>query len=269
MSERLKRFGDELDKLINDGILLSHAMQFHSFPDQAMKRLRDEEESEIAIQKFTRNLPNFYSEYQIWFSKAYAVVKQVLPDRLTDFTSFYELPAARRKVERNNYVIRDYLQEMRDPKSRHVCDDMASAILKFQQQINLVKAAKGTLDSKLMDLTAHLQAELFDTEVEGASTLARAGHLRAAGVICGVVIEKHLQHVCGAYNIAVRKRNPGISDFLEPLKREGVIAQPQWRNLQRLADIRNICCHATGREPTKDDIDVLVSETEKVLKEIN
>lgn len=268
MSERIKRFGSELESLIKDGIRLSYAMQIHSYPDSTKDRLRNEKKNEAEIQKFVEKLPNFFREYQIWYSKAQAVIKQVLPDRLADFISFYELSTARMKVENNNYVIRDYLQEMRSTQSRHVSVDVSSVILKFQQQINIIRAAKESLESTLMDLTAVLQADLFDTEVEGASALAKSGHLRAAGVICGVVIEKHLQHVCSAHNITMRKRNPGISDFLELLKKEGVVTQPQWRNLQRLADIRNICGHAKGREPTGDEIDDLVSETDKVLKTV-
>ena len=268
MSERVKRFRDELKTLIRDGSHLAYAMQFHSYGDAFKDQLRRDKKSEEEIQRFIENLPNFFREYQVWYTKAQAVIKQVLPDRLADFISFYELSTARRKAEKNNYVIRDFLQEVRIAENRHVSADIASVNLKFQQQINIVGAAKDCLDSTLMDLTAILHADFFDTEVEGASALAKAGHFRAAGVICGVVIEKHLQHVCSVHNITVKKKNPGISDFLELLKREGVVTQPQWRNLQRLADIRNICGHAKGPEPTRDEIDDMVSETDKVLKTV-
>ena len=44
---------------------------------------------------------------------------------------------------------------------------------------------------------------------------------------------------------------------------------PQWRFVQHLADIRNICDHDRGKEPQKDEIDDLLSGTSKVLKTIS
>ncbi|MFC6759589.1 hypothetical protein ACFQFQ_08995 [Sulfitobacter porphyrae] len=52
------------------------------------------------------------------------------------------------------------------------------------------------------------------------------------------------------------------------LKDANVTTLPQWRFIQHLADIRNICDHAKGREPTKEEIEDLVAGTEKVLKTI-
>jgi hypothetical protein len=119
-----------------------------------------------------------------------------------------------------------------------------------------------------MDLTAVLQADLFDTEIDSASALAKAGYLRAAGAICGVIIEKHLRHVCDTHSITVRKKNPGISDLSQLLKDAAVVEVPQWRFIQHLADIRNVCDHAKGREQTKDEIQDLVSGTQKILKTV-
>ena len=74
--------------------------------------------------------------------------------------------------------------------------DGKAAILVFAQQLNIVKAAKATLESSLIELASILQADLFDSEIDSARALAKSGFLRAAGAICGVVIEKHLKQVC-------------------------------------------------------------------------
>lgn len=134
--------------------------------------------------------------------------------------------------------------------------------------MNLVKAANDTLDSTLLDLKAVLQANLYDTEIEAAGALAKAGYLRASGAICGVFIEKHLLHVCNIHNITIRKKNPGISDLSQLLKDADVTTIPQWRFIQHLSDLRNICDHAKGREPTKEEIESLVAGAEKVLKTV-
>jgi hypothetical protein len=119
-----------------------------------------------------------------------------------------------------------------------------------------------------MDLTAVLQADLFDSEIEAAGALAKNGYLRASGAICGVVIEKHLTHIKGVHNFKITKKNPGISDLAQLLRTSGVITLAQERFIQSLADTRNLCSHAKGREPTKDEISELVEGTGKVLKTV-
>ena len=131
-----------------------------------------------------------------------------------------------------------------------------------------MKAAKTTLKSALIDLTSIIQADLFDLETESARSLEKAGYLRAAGAICGVVIEKHLKQVCLNHGIVIRKKNPTISNLIQALRDKDTISVPQWRFVQHLADIRNICDHDKGKEPTKEEIDDLISGTEKILKTI-
>ncbi len=228
------------------------------------------DQDEDRLDAFIKDLPDFESSYQKWYSKAQAVVKQVMPDRLSDFSSYYEYPRARKEIDYQNYMIRDYLQGLRVTRrgGAEVVVDKSAAIPEFRQQLSIVVAAKEALSSKLMDLTAILQADLFDSEVESAAALAQAGFNRAAGAICGVVIEKHLQFVCDTHGITSRKKTPGISDLSQILRDADVTTVPQWRFIQHLADIRNVCDHAKGREPTKDEIDDLVVGTRKVLKTV-
>ncbi|PJR11496.1 hypothetical protein [Sinorhizobium meliloti] len=271
MSERTRKFSAELDKLIEDGTMLSLAMEHDCEPDRFNKiYLEAFNGDEAKLKSLQVKLPNFRSEYQGWYSKAQAVIKQVMPDRLSDFTSYFEVPKGRKEITFQNYMIRDYLQGLNVTRGwqQDVIADGKAAIPEFTQQLNMVKAAKATLDSTLMDLKAVLQADLFDSEIETAGALAKAGYLRAAGAICGVVIEKHLLHVCDVHNVTVRKKNPGISDLSQLLRDADVTTVPQWRFIQHLADIRNICDHAKGREPTKEEIADLVAGAEKVLKTI-
>ena len=46
----------------------------------------------------------------------------------------------------------------------------------------------------------------------------------------------------------------------------GVIDVPTWRQIQRLGDIRNLCDHNKGREPTKKELEELVDGVEKITK---
>ncbi len=269
MSEKTKKFESDLDRLINKGETLHAAIEHEYSSAETNQQLRTklgEEEMESLI----KNLPNFRSEYQSWYSEALVLIKQVLPDRLDDFITYYEYPRVRKEITGENYRIRDYLQGISITQGyrRDVVVDGRAAIPIFAQQLNIVKAAKETLKSSLIELTSILQADLFDSEIDSARALAKSGFLRAAGAICGVVIEKHLKQVCNTHGITIKKKNPVISDLNQALKDKNSISVPQWRFIQHLADIRNICDHDKGKEPDKNEIDDLTSGTDKVLKTI-
>ncbi|WP_208539137.1 hypothetical protein [Algihabitans albus] len=267
MSERFDKFTKALDRLIRDGDMLHMAMQYDCYGEDFVEHVR-EEVGEHGIEKYLKELPSFDNKYQAWYSEAQALIKKILPYRFTDFQSYYEYPRIRKEISFQNYMIKDYLQGLQITRIGDIIVDRSAAIPEFRQQLSIVRAAKEKLDSALIDLTAILQADLFDSEIESARALAKAGYLRAAGAICGVVIEKHLLQVSDAHAITIRKKNPAISDLNQALKDKDAITVPQWRFIQHLADIRNLCGHAKTKEPTKDEIDDLLSGTEKVLKTV-
>jgi len=250
MTERIKKFSDDLQRLIQEGDALHMAIQNECHPKSFKNYLITEHKAdEGKVDKYLKDLPSFKDDYQKWYSEAQAVIKKVLPDRLSDFVSYYEYTRVRKEIDFQNYMIRDYLQGLKITRGggHQVIADGSSAIPEFVQQLNLVKAAASTLDSTLLDLTAVLQADLFDSEIETAGALAKAGYLRAAGAICGVVIEKHLNHVRENHNLKIAKKNPGISDLALLLRSSNVITLAQERFVQSLADTRNVCTHAKGR----------------------
>jgi hypothetical protein len=271
MSERTKKFTAELDVLIAKGDMLSMAIQSECHPEAFKLQVSEAVKGEKAeVAKYFEELPNFNSDYQAWYTEAQEVIRQVMPNRLLDFVSYFDVPKARKDITFQNYMIRDYLQGLRITRGweKEVVVDGTAAIPQFTQQLNMVKAAKATLESSLMDLKAVIQADLFDSEIETAGVLAKAGYLRAAGAICGVVLEKHLHHVCDARSIRVAKKNPGVSDLIQILKDGNVITVAQWRFIQSLADTRNLCDHAKGREPNKEEITDLIAGTERTLKQV-
>ena len=263
------KFEQDLDRLINSGEMLLLSMQYECFGDQNLEqnsKYRGEDQSIL------KKLPNFKEQYQSWYSEAHALVRQVLPDRLNDFKSYYEFPRVRKNIDYQNYMIRDYLQGLQITRGFNndiIVADGRAAIPEFEQQLSIVKSTRLNLTSSLFNLTSILQADLFDSEIDSARALGKAGYLRAAGAICGVVIEKHLKQVCENHNITIRKKRPTISDLNQILKDNDLISFTQWRFVQLLADIRNICDHDRGKEPQKDEIDDLLSGTSKVLKTIS
>jgi hypothetical protein len=111
-----------------------------------------------------------------------------------------------------------------------------------------------------------VQADLFDSELDAGRELLKKGFLRAAGVVAGIVLEKHLSQVCDKHGIVVRKQHPTISDLNDLLKNNNIIEVETWRFIQRLGDLRNLCAHNKDREPAKVEVGDLIDRADKAIK---
>ncbi|MEP6343240.1 MAG: hypothetical protein ABJ275_07990 [Maricaulaceae bacterium] len=194
-----------------------------------------------------------------------------MPNRLDDFTGHYKKPKANRKdISFENYVIQDALQGLAITRGYDgkVIADIKSALPRFVQQQAILKSVKARFESSLFDIKSLMQADLLDSEIDVSKELHKHKFYRAAGAICGVVIEKHLGEVCANHNLKFRKKNLTIADFNDALKNESIIDTPKWRNIQFLADIRNKCDHNKATEPTKDEVQDLIDGTSKIIKTI-
>jgi hypothetical protein len=280
MLTNLERYQNDVDSLITKGQKLQNAIQAESRPDEFKRVLKEElkrggekglnaAKLESVAQEFIRDLPSFKRTYQEWYSEARALIRQVLPDRLADFIRHYEKPKARKNITFENYTIEDHLQGM--TIRRGVFDDTKivgpeAAIPQFQQQLAILESARVRFQSSLFDIRQLVQADIFDSELDAAEELAKNKFTRAAGAMAGVVLERHLAQVCENHAIKVAKKSPGISDLNNVLKDASVIDVPQWRFIQHLADIRNLCDHNKKTDPTVGQVDDLVAGVRKITK---
>jgi hypothetical protein len=214
-----------------------------------------------------KNLGRLGPEYESWYTRALSVVLQVVPDRVDDFREAYKLER-RKEITYDTYTISDYLIGLVIKWSgRPTFDTDQAYSVKLVRQLSILKAAADIAPSVLRDIRTVLRAELIDDDIEAAKELVKSGHLRSAGVVCGVVLEAHLGSIAARHGIKFRKKHPTISDYNDALK-DKVYDTPMWRFIQRLGDIRNLCAHAKDREPTRDEVDDLIAGTEKVTKEV-
>jgi hypothetical protein len=262
MLSNIEKYKKDFDKLLSDGKLLLAAMLKETDPEKYKNEIKE-------LSGGNGKLPSFTNNYQSWYSESLAVINVLLPNRLNDFIRFYEAPKSRKELTMVNYVIEDYLQQLtrRYPSGKIVVSP-ESAILKYQQQYNILRGLKERFESSLFDIQHLVQADLFDSEIETAKELNKKGFVRAAGAISGVVLEKHLYQVCSNHALAISKKNPTLSDFYDTLKTNDIIDIPTWRLIQHLSDIRNICDHGKSPEPTKEQVSDLIAGTDKIIKTI-
>ena len=245
--EEIKR---ELDGLINDS-------------DDAYKH----------IEYDTANIA-FTNAYQDWYTRAVKLVGLLGKDRFEEFRNYYLINPNRIRVDSSTYVIQDYISGFVIPVPTMVAVRTGLAFepnhivkSKFASQIGIVKSLFSRIDSILSDVEGHLFMELQDDELNVASRLIEI-NLRAAGVIAGVVLERHLQRTAVNHEIIIEKKEPTISDLNDPLKKENIYDIPTWRLIQVLGDIRNLCVHNKEREPTAEEVKRLIKETDIIIKTI-
>src|SRR6266436_318512 len=110
MQTNLERYEKDLASLLARGEKLSLAIQKECHPNEFKRAI---EKHDQKIKEFAKDLPSFRGSYQSWYSEALALVRLVLPDRLSDFISHYQKPKSRKEITFENYRIEDYLQGLR------------------------------------------------------------------------------------------------------------------------------------------------------------
>ena len=233
----LRKHHEDLDKLIALGSDVAKALD--------------------TIRSNPKDIPSVIRSYQQWYTEASRFIGQILPERSEEFGAMYS--------GESGGTIPYYLGSI------EVGDDLSdfysySVSNRFRTQLYILESAKAVFSSSLFDIKAFAQADLFDSELEAARELLRKGFLRPAGVVAGVVLERHLGQVAANHNLTVGKQRPALGDYNELLKKEGVVDVPAWRQIQRLGDLRNLCAHSKEREPTKEEVGELIEGADKYTK---
>lgn len=253
-SYKIKKIKEECNKLKDEGNLLLTSLAIECKVTEKPKE--------------KTNLLNFRLYYQNWYSKSCLVIKQFLPDRLSDFVNLYKLDK-RKEISNLDYTVYDALIGVQITNGfGEVKASPKDAIIKFQQQIAILESVLEVLDSNLNNIQQLVQADIFDSEIDTSKELLKKGFVRAAGAICGVVLEKHFSTVLDSHSLSLSKKNPTINDYNELLKNQDIIDIPTWRHIQLLGDIRNLCDHDKKQEPTKDQVQTLIDGTDKIIKTV-
>jgi hypothetical protein len=291
MPDRREEIAKELDQLVSDGGTLRMAEVLRSRPKEERAEIAEEVvgmmaegksksgKSSKAKTKTKRGAPSaqakamlnyleerdFGEEYQHWYSSALRVVEQLLPDRYDEFRELYRLDKKPKLHDVITYGISDYIHGTAVTRSTGevVFNTASVAMTKFKDQISILASARSRLESSLADIEGTLETTLLDDELDTATELLKAKHLRSAGIVAGVVLERHLKTVLANHEVTLRKK-PQIGNLNDALKEAKVFSVPRWREVQRLADIRNLCGH-DGEEPKAEEVQELIGSTEKII----
>jgi hypothetical protein len=264
----LEKYRKDLNALITESSKVQLALLLEGMGRQKYLELatRNSGGDEEKAKREIKDIKQFATVYQHWYSEALTLVKQLMPDRLADFIRLYEKPKTRKDLNFESYRIEDACQGITVKRMGEVIVNATAAISLFEQQVAIVEAIQRRFDSSLFDIKQLVQADLFDSELDTARELLKNKFARGAGAIAGVVLEGHLKQVCENHNLSIKSGTINVLNDI--LKAAGVIELSQSRHIQFLGDLRNNCGHRNATEPTVDEVSELIHGVAKVIKTI-
>ncbi|MDD2382669.1 MAG: hypothetical protein PHN18_00615 [Sulfurospirillaceae bacterium] len=108
-----------------------------------------------------------------------------------------------------------------------------------------------------------IQVEVFDSELEQATELYKAGYKNPAAVVTGVILETALRELCDQVGLPHGK----LDKMNAELAKLGQYNKLQQKRITALADIRNSAAHGKTEEFTDRDVEDMIRDVERFLAE--
>lgn len=183
--------------------------------------------------------------YERWFTEGQILVAANLRIRLEEFEGWY--------AGRNQFLLYGSVAQKRT---------LERAI---QKQQGIIESIAIGIDARLLDLTALLTADLLGDELDQAREMHLAGHVRCAGVLAGVGLERHLKLLHQQAGLEY-----GPKDTAQPLadrlRKAGHISVGAVKQVTAMADVRHRCAHPREQEPTSEEVAELIEDVERFSK---
>ena len=195
--------------------------------------------------------PSAGRNYQQWYSAARVILAKNQPDRLTEFDEVY---SRIRKMLRERYITKHEQFKLMDL---------------MNAQFDILAAVPSHLRFSIYDIELEAYSVLMDDELEAARHLLSKGFSRPAGVLAGVILERHLKNLLQKHTPPIKYRKNATLSSLNDLCKEAVYDLVIWRKVQHLTDLRNLCAHDKTREPAKDEVTELIRGVSAILRTHN
>lgn len=209
-------------------------------------------EADQVIEHIARNGPDVLVAYNRWYSACLALVEANIPSREEELIGLHA-------GGKNTCGIHDFLA---DPS--RVPQDLV--VRKVSQIRGIVGSIPQYLEASLHNVELAVADRIVSDLLTEADILVKAGYVRAAGALAGVMLERHLKFLCDRHRPPIKyPAKATISPLNDLLKGQNAYDQVQWRKVQWMGDIRNTCDQAKTDKPKTEDVRELISEARKFI----
>jgi len=261
----------KIETIVKQGDSLVKELESFGWEDKRPKRVRAKTErtspllanldmeTVTEIPATVRVPSEFVRKYQKWYAACLALVEINMPSRRDELASPHESTKSTKKREQSS-----------------ILDNLADDYITFEQQVAISRGIR-QIQAIANSIPAYLEGRLHDIELQvaqvyigdqllEAEALLKAGYVRAAGAVAGMLLERHLKTLSDHHQPPIKyPKTAGISKINDALRDAGVYDVLQWRKVQWLGDVRNSCDHANKTEPKKGDVADLIGEVRKFV----
>lgn len=247
VEERIDELRDEMSEVINT---INEAME-------GMYRERKGSKVNWGNRK-SETQSKALSQYEKWYNSAYPLISEYLPDREDDFKNRYN--KVRLSLEVDIEFLRNY-------------DVTGIGTLKYyisngiELQLSLLESIKGRIKTEQVKARKRISKDITSDEIQKGKELIDDEHIRAAGVLAGVALERHLITLCENSEQELEfGYMDGITTLAHTLSDANEISKDDLRLLEYLSGIRNKCSHATDEDPEKREVERMLDEASDFIR---
>ncbi len=265
-----KKIKKELQELIIEGRDIHYAGVMEYDKDYLKENGMNELDQQVAKDAL-KNIIYPKRTYHSWYDKAYEMVRILFPRRLDQFKDFYtgtQYKDSSKDLTHMTAGITHYLQGNSIILNGKIEGFFYNFNMGLNQQRDILIAMEKNIDHELFNLERDIHHDIYKSELDIAKDLNKQGYLRASGAIAGVILEVHLKNLATNRDVMPKKKDPGMSDYNDALK-DSIYDIATWRQIQTCGDIRNLCVHPKEAEPTKYQIDTIISTVEIIITTYN
>jgi hypothetical protein len=206
----------------------------------------------------TARIPTaFIQQYHRWYAGCLGLVEANMPPRREELVRMHE---AAKKNPSDTPPMLALLQQHMSFK------DQIAMAQNISHIAAIVTSIPHYMHSRLHDVELAVAQAYVGDQLNEAQVLIKGGHIRAAGAVAGVLLERHLKLLCDRHTPTITyPKNSAISKLNDLLRDAAVYDVSQWRKIQWMADIRNQCDHAGRADPKKEDVSELIVQIKKFV----
>lgn len=230
---------------------------------QALKARVEELSAQVDDLLAILDFSELQREYETWYGQVRHIVSVHLPDRLPGLESLYFTPSTKYPPEADTAVylgIRSYLRSSNSRfKGRFQSD--------LEQQRGILLAVPHIIELRALEVAALVTADLVQGELNEARLLLSHGFIRAAGAVTSVALEAHLKLLHNQSNLTYTDQD-SIVPLATRLRQNNIISLGDEKKCIAMADTRNKCDHKKDEEPTKEEVEELISDVDRFTKRV-
>ena len=199
--------------------------------------------------------------YQCWYTPTLGMVELLMPERRPEFESYYRCTGGPNSPTPCLAERKAGLAEIFDPATPRLI-----FLHLLGLQLAILGSAQTVLPIGLGRLESIVEAGLLDAELTAALELLACGRRRAAAVLAGVVVERHLAALARRQGLTVSQRS-GIAKLAKALRKAGLLDGPHYREASRLAKLADRSRRGKGPAPSRKQVGRMIARAQEMVRE--